>query len=104
MTIIANSIIGRAIVKPSATMALAIPENAPPGLYEVKVWISEWFARAPQSTPVYFEFTKARCAPDNAPMLPMGSIIHTLRMLPGTALWVCSETDVILNYTVDKVA
>lgn len=104
MTIIANSIIGRVIVKNAPTAALAIPENAPPGLYEASLWVSEWFAREHQSSPVYFEFAKGRCSPGNAPALPMDSIVFKLRLLPGTVLWVCSETDVMMNYSVDKIA
>lgn len=104
MTTIGNTIIGRTIVKNAATMAIRIPTDAPPGAYKVRLWVSEWFSREPQHLPVYFEYTKKRCSPEGAPILPMDSTVFELNAIPGTEIWVCGESDAILNYAVDKVA
>lgn len=98
-----TTVIGRVLVKPSAVKALTIPKEAPYGLYEVGLWVSEWFARAPKREPVYIAYQKERCTPGQATILPMDSSEKKLKVLPGTSIWVCAESDVVLNYSVDKV-
>jgi len=98
-----TTVIGRVLVKNSATKALQIPRDAPYGLYEVGLWVSEWFAREPKHEPVYIAYKKERCTPGQATILPMDSTEKKLKLLPGTSIWVCAESNVMLNYSIDKV-
>lgn len=104
MTTIASTIIGRTIVQNSPTVAVSVPKNAPPGLYAVTLWVVDWFSREPANVPVYFEYMKERCTAGNAPVLPMDSTPFTLKVTPGTQIWVTSETNCMLSYAVEKVA
>lgn len=97
------TVVGRVLVKNSPQIAVGIPKDAAPGLYEVSLWVADWFNRERQTEPVFFAYRKDVCSPASAPVLPMDSTEKKLRAKPGTFIWVCAESDVWLNYSVDKI-